>query len=84
MHNAASARPSPGPAPFAADLPPVPAPITAPIDPADVHDAEVQLLRSIIESQQCVLLIVRQYEQELPRSVLAAIDNALHAAELAR
>lgn len=72
-------------APFAADLPPVPAPAPAPLaTAADAHDAEVQLLRSIIESQQDVLLLVRRYEQELPRSVLAAIDNALLAAELAR
>lgn len=84
MQPAASASPIPGPAPFAADLPPVPAPITAPIDPADVHEANEALLRSIVESQQDALLLVRRYEDKLPRSVVSAIDNALLAAELAR
>jgi len=84
MTTAASASPIPGPAPFAADLPPVPAPITAPIAAADVHEANEALLRSIVESQQDALLLVRRHEDKLPRSVVSAIDNALLAAELAR
>lgn len=81
MHRAASA--TPNPAPFAADLPPVPAPITAPIAAADIHDAEVQLLRSIVDAQREALLLVRRSGHPLPLSVASAVDEALTASELA-
>ncbi len=70
-------------APFTADLPPLPAPITAPIAAADIHDAEVQLLRSIVDAQREALLLVRRFGHLLPRSVASAVDEALTASELA-
>lgn len=95
MHTAASARPTQDPAPFAADLPPVPAPITAPIDPADVHDAEVALLRSIVEVQREALRAVwaevdvngdqaLSTTSRLPPPVVAQVVSALVDSELAR
>ena len=83
MTTAASASPSPGPAPFAADLPPVPAPITAPIDPADVHDAEVQLLRAIVDAQRDALDLVLARGNLAP-SLRSVVAEALIASELAR
>lgn len=85
MQTAESASPIPGPAPFAADLPPVPAPITAPIDPADVHDAEVQLLRAIVESQKKALIAaISSKDTYLPEHVADQIAAALTDSELAR
>lgn len=83
MQTAASARPTQGPAPFAADLPPVPAPITAPIDPADVHDAEVQLLRAIVDAQRDALDLVLAHGHLSP-SLRSVVAEALIASELAR
>ena len=83
MQTAASASPIPGPAPFAADLPPVPAPITAPIDPADVHDAEVQLLRAIVDAQRDALDLVLARGNLAP-SLRSVVAEALIASELAR
>ena len=85
MHTAASASPIPGPAPFAADLPPVPAPITAPIDPADVHDAEVQLLRAIVAKQHEALESVhREVGAILPPSLAYAVIDAIVTARLSK
>ena len=68
---------------FAADLPPVPAPITAPIDPADVHDAEVQLLRAIVDAQRDALDLVLARGNLAP-SLRSVVAEALIASELAR
>lgn len=81
MHRAASA--TPNPAPFAADLPPVPAPITAPIPEADVHSAEVKLLRAIVDAQRDALDLVLAHGNLSP-SLRNAVAEALIAAELAR
>lgn len=94
MTTAASASQIPGPAAFAADLPPVPAPITAPIDPADVHDAEVQLLRAIVAKQSAALREVRDEIQGpgrpyscdsyLPGHIVERVVSALVDSELAQ
>ncbi len=83
MHSAVSTSPTQGPAPFSADLPPVPAPITAPIAAAHVHDAEVQLLRAIVDAQRDALDLVLAHGN-LSASLRNAVAEALIAAELAR
>jgi len=83
MTTASSASPIPGPAPFVADLPPAPARITAPIAPADVHDAEVQLLRAIVDAQRDALDLVLARGNLAP-SLRSVVAEALIASELAR
>ena len=81
-------------APFVADLPPVPAPITAPIAAADVHEAEIALLRSIVEVQREALRAVYAEvdpngtealgtASRLPPPVIAQVVSALVDSELA-
>jgi len=82
-------------APFVADLPPVPAPITAPIAAADVHEAEIALLRSIVATQREALRAVYAEvdpngdqalgtSSQLPPSVVVLVASALVDSELAQ
>ncbi len=79
---------------FAADLPPVPAPITAPIAATDVHEAEIALLRSIVATQREALRAVYaevdpngdqalSTTSRLPPPVIAQVVSALVDSELA-
>lgn len=92
MHRAASA--TPNPAPFAADLPPIPAPLRAPVSADDVHAAEVALLRSIVATQREALRAVYAEvdpngdqalgtSSQLPPSVVVMVVSALVDSELA-
>lgn len=81
-------------APFTADLPPIPAKLHAPVSAADVHEAEVQLLRAVIAKQSAALRQVRDEIQGpgrpyscdsyLPGHIVEQVVSALVDSDLAK
>lgn len=74
MHNAPS---------FTADLPPIPARLSAQVEAGEADAATIRLLRAVVDAQRDALDLVLKHGNLSP-TLRNAVAEALLAAELAR